>query len=74
MKKTIAVFDFDGTLTKKDSFIEFIRFTFGTRALLFGLLLYSPLLILMKLRLYDNGKAKQKVFAYFLKTRATYGL
>lgn len=67
MKDTIAVFDFDGTLTKKDSFIEFIKFTFGMKALLFGLLQYSPLLLLMKLGLYDNGRAKQKVFAHFFK-------
>ena len=74
MKKTvvdgsrfIAAFDFDGTLTTKDSFVEFIRFTKGTWALLTGFLCYAPLLVLMILRLYPNYKAKQKVFSHFFK-------
>lgn len=65
--KRVAVFDFDGTLTRKDTFLEFIRYTHGTWSLYFGLLLYSPLLALMKLHLYDNGKAKEHVFSYFFK-------
>ena len=64
MKKVFA-FDFDGTLTTRDTLIEFIRFACGTPRFLLGFLLYAPLLVLMKLRLYSNGKAKQKVFAYF---------
>ena len=66
MKKVFA-FDFDGTLTNRDTLLEFIRFACGTQKLLLGFLLYSPLLVLMKLRLYPNGKAKQKVFAHFFK-------
>lgn len=27
--KTIVAFDFDGTLTKKDTFLEFIKFSKG---------------------------------------------
>jgi HAD superfamily phosphoserine phosphatase-like hydrolase len=66
-KKKIVVFDFDGTLTTKDSFVEFIRFTKGTKVFVLGFLRYAPLLLLMKLRLYPNYKAKQKVFSYFFK-------
>ena len=62
--------DFDGTLTTRDTLIEFIRFACGTSKFLMGFLLYSPLLVLMKLRLYSNGKAKQKVFAHFFKGMA----
>ena len=32
-----------------------------------GFLLFSPLLLLMKLHLYPNWKAKQQVFSYFFK-------
>ena len=74
MKKTvvdgsrfIAAFDFDGTLPTKDSFVEFIRFTKGTWAMVTGFLCYAPLLVLMILRLYPNYKAKQKVFSHFFK-------
>ena len=63
--KQIVAFDFDGTLTKKDTLIEFIRYACGTRAFLFGFLRYVHLLVLMKLGLYPNYKAKQKVFAHF---------
>jgi len=65
--RRVVVFDFDGTLTRKDTFLEFIRFTHGAWSLYAGLLLYAPLLILMKLHLYDNGKAKERLFSHFFK-------
>ena len=63
----IYAFDFDGTLTTKDTLIEFIRFAKGTIAFGCGFLRYAHLLVLMKLGLYPNWKAKQKVFAHFFK-------
>lgn len=63
----IYAFDFDGTLTTKDTLIEFIRFAKGTVAFGCGFLRYTHLLVLMKLGLYPNWKAKQKVFAHFFK-------
>ena len=63
----IYAFDFDGTLTTRDTLIAFIRYACGTSRFLFGFLLHAPLLVLMKLRLYSNGKAKQKVFEHFFK-------
>lgn len=67
MKRIIAVFDFDGTLTTKDTFLEFIRFTHGSIKLYMGLAFYSPILLLMKLHLYPNWKAKEKLFCFFYK-------
>lgn len=66
-QRRVAVFDFDGTLTTKDTFLEFIKFSCGTWQFYIGFLLYSPILILMKLHLYPNWKAKQKIFSYFFK-------
>lgn len=66
MKKVYA-FDFDGTLTTKDTLIEFIRYAKGSRALGLGFMRYAHLLVLMKIGLYPNYKAKQKVFAHFFK-------
>ena len=66
-KAKLFAFDFDGTLTTRDTLIEFIRYACGTVRFLLGFLLYSPLLVLMKLRLYSNGKAKQKVLVHFFK-------
>lgn len=66
MRKIVAS-DFDGTLTSKDTLLEFIRFAKGNARCLFGFLLYSPLIVLMKLKLYPNYKSKQKVFSFFFK-------
>ena len=65
--KQVFAFDFDGTLTTRDTLIAFIRYACGTSRFLFGFLLHAPLLVLMKLRLYSNGKAKQRVFSWFFK-------
>ena len=64
-KAKLFAFDFDGTLTTKDTLIEFIRYACGTGAFVKGFLRYAHLLVLMKLGLYPNWKAKQKVFSYF---------
>ena len=60
----IYAFDFDGTLTRRDTFIEFIRYVFGTRRMLAGILRFAPILVLMKLGRYPNWKAKQLIFAH----------
>ena len=66
MKKVYA-FDFDGTLTTSDTLLAFIRYAKGMSAFVWGFLRYAHLLVLMKLKLYPNWKAKQKVFSYFFK-------
>ena len=64
MKKKIYCFDFDGTLTTSDTLLEFIRYAKGTGRFLMVFLMYSPLLVLMKLHLFPNWKAKQLIFAH----------
>ena len=59
------MFDFDGTLTCADSFLRFIRFCRGRRALWAGLLRHSPWILACLLRLYPNWKAKQRIFRHF---------
>ena len=63
--KRVFAFDFDGTLTTRDTLIAFIRYACGTPRFLLGFLLHAPLLVLMKLRLYSNGKTKQRLFTWF---------
>ena len=53
----IYAFDFDGTLTRSDSLIEFIRFAKGDKDFALCFLRYLPLLLLMKIGLYPNWKA-----------------
>jgi len=59
----LAIFDFDGTLTKRDSLLAFIEFARGKRRLYQELLLLSPALILMKLKFGNNEKVKTKLLA-----------
>lgn len=66
-KHKVAVFDFDGTLTTRDTFLEFIKFACGRKLFWTGFLLHSPMLLLMKVGLYPNWKAKQRIFSWFFK-------
>ena len=63
----VFAFDFDETLTTRDTLIAFICYACGTSRFLLGFLLHAPLLVLMKLRLYSNGKAKQRLFSWFFR-------
>jgi len=63
----ISFFDFDGTITKEDSLIKFIRFTVGDMKTAWGMLLLSPMLITYKLKLIPNYKAKEWMLSYFFK-------
>ena len=60
---TIYAFDFDGTLTRRDTFLVFARFAKGTSRTFFAIMLMLPLLVMMKLRLYPNWRAKQQLFS-----------
>ncbi|MCL2843990.1 MAG: HAD-IB family hydrolase [Chitinivibrionia bacterium] len=66
-KETIAAFDFDGTITRKDTLLEFIKFTKGHFGFYFVMFLFSPLLVAMKLKLLPNRKVKQTLFSYLYK-------
>jgi phosphatidylglycerophosphatase C len=63
----LVLFDFDGTITKDDSFLKFIRFVVGDVRFLIGLIVLSPILVAYKLKLIPNYKAKQKMLSWFFK-------
>ena len=63
----LALFDFDGTITKKDSLLELIKFIHGWRILFWGLLKLSPYIICYKIGLLQAKIAKEKLLAYFFK-------
>lgn len=65
MKKKIAVFDFDGTITTKDTLLEFIKFNKGKFSFYWGFLLNLPYLIAFKLKIISNQAAKEKVLKFF---------
>ena len=63
--KQIAFFDFDGTITTKDSFLEFIKYQKGTFKFYLGFLLNSPFIVAYKLGIISNQSAKEKVMRFF---------
>ncbi|MBE7170941.1 MAG: HAD-IB family hydrolase [Williamsia sp.] len=67
MNKSIAFFDFDGTITTKDTLLEFIKFYRGEFNFYLGFLIYAPFLVAYKLGLIPNWVAKQKVLQFFFK-------
>lgn len=67
MSQKIAFFDFDGTITKDDSFLKFIRFVVGDFRFFIGFVLLLPILVLYKLKIIPNHKAKEVVLRYFFK-------
>ncbi|ASZ12918.1 HAD-IB family hydrolase [Chitinophaga pendula] len=64
---SIAFFDFDGTITRKDTLFEIIRFQQGTLALYTGLACLSPALLLFKLGLLSSHTAKQLAIRRFFR-------
>jgi len=65
MKPSIAFFDFDGTITTKDTLFEIIRFHKGSAALNIGMALLSPALVAFKMKLISTQRMKEMVFRFF---------
>jgi phosphatidylglycerophosphatase C len=63
----LALFDFDGTLTTKDSLPEFIKYAVGAPSYYLGLLLLSPVLILYLVKIISNDRAKERLISHFFK-------
>ncbi|MGX5819189.1 HAD family hydrolase [Chitinophaga lutea] len=67
MKHAIAFFDFDGTITTRDTLFEIIRFQKGRAALYAGMAVLSPLLVLFKLGVISNQRMKEIVLRFFFR-------
>lgn len=65
MSRVIAFFDFDGTISTKDSLLEFIKYCKGRPAFYFGFLLHLPVLVAFKLKLLSNHRAKEIMLQHF---------
>ncbi|MCO5949274.1 HAD family hydrolase [Mucilaginibacter flavidus] len=65
--KKIAFFDFDGTITTKDTLLEVIKHQKGKPSYYTGFLLNSPVLAGLKLKLISNQAAKECMLKYFFK-------
>lgn len=66
-KRTIAAFDFDGTLTTRDTLPLFIIHARGWGRFICGMLRLTPMLCGYLSGGIPNGEAKQRLFAHFFK-------
>jgi HAD superfamily hydrolase (TIGR01490 family) len=65
VSKGIAFFDFDGTISHKDSLAEMIRFLHGESAFRKGVALSLPMILGFKLGLVDRQRSKEVLFTRF---------
>lgn len=63
----LALFDFDGTISSKDSLWDLIFFAVGWRKFGLGVIYLLPVLLKFKFGLLCNHKAKQAVIGHFFK-------
>jgi phosphatidylglycerophosphatase C len=65
----LVLFDFDGTLTRRDSLMPFLQHVSGTHRFALGIARMSPVLAAFALKLVPNDVAKRKVLHHFLNGR-----
>jgi phosphatidylglycerophosphatase C len=64
----IAFFDFDGTITTKDTLLEIIKYKHGENKFRFGFYIMNGFnLVAYKLGIISNQRAKEKVLRYFFR-------
>lgn len=66
-KKKLVLFDFDGTITTKDTFPLFFKFSFGKLKFYRGFSLHLFSFVFFKLKMYDGGKLKKSILSHYLK-------
>jgi phosphatidylglycerophosphatase C len=65
--KSIAFFDFDGTITRKDSMWLFLKYFSGISSFYIKIIPLIPALVLFKLGIISSKKIKESVFMKFFK-------
>ena len=65
--KTLSLYDFDGTITRKDSLFLFLKFSVSPGKWISGLLIFSIPFVLAKLGLLSRNVVKERFISYFLK-------
>lgn len=63
--RRIAFFDFDGTVTTKDTMLELFRYRYGTSGFWWGFAVNSPFLLALKAKIMSRKKAKERILKWF---------
>jgi HAD superfamily hydrolase (TIGR01490 family) len=67
MQQGLALFDFDGTITSKDSLLEFIKYTSGRFGFVLVMGMFAPLILYYVFIKKDGEIAKRKVLSFLFK-------
>lgn len=70
-RRVVAVFDFDGTLTRRDSLLPFLWHVAGPARFVWNALVLLPTLIRYAVGTLENGPAKERVLGQFLAGKPT---
>ena len=70
LSNVIAVFDFDGTLTTRDSLFPFLHYLVGSKKYYQEILKVSPILIGYAFKLIANSPAKEAVIGHFIENKS----
>jgi phosphatidylglycerophosphatase C len=65
VSRQIAFIDFDGTITTRDSLLEFIKFSQGGFRFCLGFLINSPWLLAYQAGIISNQAAKDRILTWF---------
>ena len=65
MKKRIAFFDFDGTITTRDTLLEIFKFYKGNFKFYLGFAINAPVILAWKAGIISNQAAKERMLQYF---------
>ena len=66
-RRTLVLFDFDGTITYRDTLLAFTRFAVGWARFGAGLVLLAAPLVLQKMKVVSSHRAKQIFLTLFFK-------
>ncbi|MDR1876310.1 MAG: HAD-IB family hydrolase [Flavobacteriaceae bacterium] len=69
MNDKLYLFDFDGTITNKDTLFDFLQFSFPQKYTS-AFIKFIPLFFLIKFKVLSAGRVKQKFISHFLKGKS----
>lgn len=68
--KQLFLYDFDGTITNRDTLFDFLKFSTAKGKYYSGLLIFSPLFVLARLGIIGKDLVKQRFISFFLKGKS----
>ena len=68
--KQLFLYDFDGTITNKDTLFDFLKFYASNVYYYGGMFIFSPLFVLAKFGFVKKAIVKQRFISFFLKVKS----